>query len=71
MNPDIHLDPRFSWEENWECVMDAIKENAERGVEVTPLTVISPNFEIIGWKLHGWTPPPGKVLLDLACEDKL
>lgn len=58
----IRRDMRFTLKENWDdCVVPAIAEAKERGVLVTPLTVFD-NGMIIGWLLHGWVPPPGRVL---------
>lgn len=60
----IRRDPRFTLEENWEQgVIPNVEEAQRRGVLVTPLTVFH-NGEIIGWCLHGWVPPPGKILYD-------
>ena len=66
----IRRDPRFSLQENWENVVSpAIKEAQERGVLVTALTVFD-NSEIVGWFLHGWTPPPGKILYECPPFDE-
>lgn len=57
----ILRDFRFSLKNNWELiVVPAIKEAQERGVLVTPLTVFNYGM-IIGWYLHGWMAPPGKI----------
>ena len=59
----IRRDPRFDLERNWEIVADNIRECQERGVLVTPLTVFDLGI-IVGWYLHGWEPPPGKILYE-------
>lgn len=58
----IRRDMRFTIDQNWEdTVLPAIAEAKERGVLVTPLTVFD-DWGIVGWYLHGWVPPPGRVL---------
>lgn len=71
---DIRRDPRFSLEEQWlNDVVPCIEEAAQRGLVVVALTVFHPrDGNIEGWLMHGWEPPPGKLLWpNPPCEDKL
>ncbi len=55
---DVKRDYRFSLEENWEI---NVKPNLSEGV--TALAIIDPDSgEIVGWKLHGWEPPPRTII---------
>ena len=54
----IRRDPRFTLEENWAEVVEAVQEAQSRGCLATPLTVFYDDGAIIGWYLHGWEPPP-------------
>jgi hypothetical protein len=53
---NIQRDCRFSLEDQWWLsVVPAIEEAAQRGIEITPLTVFCPETgSIYGWFLHGW-----------------
>lgn len=62
-NISIRIDPRFSLEENWLMVEEAVAEAQKRGILVTPLTVFSGDGIIAGWYLHGWEASPPKITL--------
>ena len=47
---DIAVDPRFSLDENWRCVEEAIADAAEYGVAVTPTTVLNEQKWIVTGK---------------------
>ncbi len=57
----VRKDMRFSLEENWQVVQNAIGEVQKRGIIVTPLSVFYQG-ELIGWYLEGWKPPPPIIL---------
>lgn len=66
----LRRDPRFSLEYNWEhIVIPNIKDCQERGVLVTPLTVFDDGV-LVGWYLHGWVAPPGKILYQCSLPDE-
>lgn len=65
----VHLDPRFTLEENWKVVEENIQDCQTRGVLVTPVTVFGHGL-IVGWYLHGWVAPPGKFLYECQLPDE-
>lgn len=52
----IRRDLRFNLDENWDKVVEVVKEAQTRSVFVTPITVFDEEGQIEGWYLHGFKP---------------
>jgi hypothetical protein len=53
---DIRRDYRFTIENQYQDMVSRLESN------VIPVAVFDSKGNVLGWQLHGWKPPPPKIL---------